>query len=109
MTRDTTSTQTEEAQDGRRSYRPSNSTEADGFESRWCHQCAGWFGGWCSIARAAATHDFGTLKYPRQWVRDDTHPWGTCTSFTRRDVDRHRVGRSPLRGQLTLPFWREDT
>ncbi len=62
-----------------RPYRPSNGTEGQMFEDRWCSRCTGFRGGRCSILFRASIHDVGEPEYPRQWVMTpDGH---RCTSF----------------------------
>jgi hypothetical protein len=70
-----------------RAYRPSNSTEGDCFDARWCARC------WrdaahraepdaedgCEIIANAMAYDIGDANYPREWIEDAQGP--RCTAF----------------------------
>lgn len=86
-----------------RPYRPSNGSEGDAFEGRWCERCAGFFGGHCNILVRAFAHEIGEPQYPSEWVYGESGP--TCTSFRDRATlppppPRKRI--RPLAGQGSL-------
>lgn len=58
-------------------YRPSNGTEGEGFEARWCQRCANddYEGGvYCEILGAAMANE-----QPAEWVYRNRQP--CCTAF----------------------------
>jgi hypothetical protein len=73
-------------------YRPSNGTEGEIFQERWCFQCArdaafrnGKPEYGCRILSATMAFDVGDTEYPSEWIREanDTEWPGTarCTAF----------------------------
>lgn len=91
--------------DEREPYRPSNGTDGDAFEARWCARCAKFRGGKCGILFRAFAHDVDHPAYPREWVRTEEHRWGTCTAFMAKDEktqSRPRNRVRPAKGQSSL-------
>ena len=63
-------------------YRPSNGTEGECFQSKWCNNCihddfkAEKF---CSILGDTLAYDIDDPKYPKEWISDEKGP--RCTNF----------------------------
>lgn len=53
-------------------YRPSNGTEGDYFQSRWCELCVRDDGAdrICNILGNVLFHDVGDAEYPTEWTHD---------------------------------------
>lgn len=68
-------------------YRPSNGTEGEMFEARFCDRCANDTDlSPCPIVTAAWCFSIGDGGYPAEWITDDydTAPpkSARCTAFT---------------------------
>lgn len=61
-------------------YRPSNGTEGDVFQGRFCERCTK--AETCDIPARSMAFDVTDAEYPREWVRDKAGN-GTCTAFER--------------------------
>jgi len=63
-------------------YRPSNGTEGEIFQSKWCNNCihddfeAEKF---CPIMGDTMAYDFDDPKYPEEWITDKKGP--RCINF----------------------------
>ena len=55
---------------------PSNSDHGYAFEAKFCHHCAGYFGGYCRILLRAICDG----QHPK-WVRADNEVNGECLNF----------------------------
>jgi len=90
-------------------YRPSNGTEGDMFEDRFCNRCkreakyrrTGDGADGCKIATAVFIYDVDDPKYPKEWV---VNKWGDpygrtsrCTAF------RHEDDPGPSRPRKPKP------
>lgn len=91
-----------------RPYRPSNGTEGDIFEDRFCHRCkreakyrrTGDGADGCMIATRAAAFDISEPAYPTEWVislGDATGMTARCTAF------RHEDDPGPSRPRKPRP------
>ena len=78
----------------KRSYRPSNGTEGIAFMEQFCFECEhdrkyqetqdGEDG--CKILAASMIYDFGSPRYPKEWIADD-EDGGCCTAYERYKTD----------------------
>lgn len=59
-----------------RPFFPSNSDHGYAFEAAFCHQCRGYFGGYCRVLG----HAIANGKSPK-WIKADNNLGGECTSF----------------------------
>ena len=88
-------------------YRPSNSTEGDWFDHKWCEHCErdklyrdaddpnpddG-----CQIIARSFAYSIGDQQYPREWRYVDGEP--TCTAFMRKG-DKRQTPRCERTGDL---------
>ena len=81
-------------------YRPSNATEGDFFERRWCQQCRrepyDLHDKDCDILLMVHAFDTDDEEYPKAWVYDeDGKP--KCTAFINKHSDEpepYRCGRT---------------
>lgn len=74
-------------------YRPSNGTEGDIFQARWCAGCRHRQtrdGNGCLIELSAWAYDLGEEGYPSEW-QYGANGQPRCTAFE----DRHRPARTP--------------
>lgn len=89
-----------------RPYRPSNGTDGEIFESRFCDRCkreakyrrTGDGADGCTIATMAAGFGIGDLEYPKEWVisiGDATGMTARCTAFRHEDDPGTRRPRKP--------------
>lgn len=60
-------------------YRPSNGTEGDRFEEKFCLRCKEYVGDHCDINSDAFWNDIGDEDYPPEWIQDEAGP--RCTAF----------------------------
>jgi hypothetical protein len=79
-------------------YRPSNGTEGEMFQERWCYDCTKDTDQNCSILLRAFWADIDEPEYPAEWqYGPDGQP--RCTAF-------HRIGteepHKPLPGQMEM-------
>lgn len=65
-----------------RPYRPSNGTEGDLFEAKWCGTCARNKVAGCAIRPASVCCGVEDERYPEEWVEDanDQSPFGPSFS-----------------------------
>lgn len=88
-------------------YRPSNGTEGEGFQSRWCEGCERdrYDSKPCRILGYSMAFNLGDTDYPKQLVYDaDGH--ASCTAFeaigSRKRKRRARVIRDGRQTALTV-------
>lgn len=67
-------------------YRPSNGTEGEAFQARWCHNCIhdqfdaeSGMGG-CEIIMRSMLHDVNDPEYPEEWQQEPGQA-PRCTAF----------------------------
>lgn len=75
-------------------YRPSNSTEGDIFETRWCQGCGRYRNGSCGLLLNSMFFDIHEKDYPTEWVRLDGVP--TCTAFRKPAPKMTRVPENQM-------------
>jgi hypothetical protein len=64
-----------------RRYRPSNGTEGDIFDARFCSACTRDRPfGTCDVLTRTLIHQVSDPDYPTEWIIDDRGP--RCTAFT---------------------------
>lgn len=66
-----------------RKYRPSNATEGDAFENRFCRDCIHDKDNECQILAAVYALDVNDPEYPKDWVYDGRGP--RCNNFQHGD------------------------
>jgi hypothetical protein len=84
---------------GKEKYRPSNGTEGEMFQERWCHQCTkDTEGDPCNILTSAFFFDLDDPEYPCEWTfSPEGQPM--CTAFQRIGTEEPI---KPAPGQLDL-------
>ena len=81
-------------------YRPSNGTEGDEFQSRWCEDCTKDTDSDCEILLRAMIHDRDEPEYPKEW-RIGATGQPECTAFQEIGSDIVPAIKPPP-GQLSL-------
>ena len=84
-----------------RAYRPSNGTEGEIFQERYCSRCiheGEEDGEYCHILTSAMIFEIDDPEYPKEWVQDESGK-PMCLAFTTEKAPR----REPdLPGQMYL-------
>lgn len=76
-------------------FYPSNSDHGWAFESRYCHKCAAYFGGYCKTLIYAMANGKSA-----KWVKTDNDVGGECLGFKERGVPRIKSNRNRRQGEL---------
>jgi hypothetical protein len=70
-------------------YRPSNGTEGEFFQARFCYRCAKDANNDCEIILRSMAFNTWEDDYPREWTYgEDDKP--TCTAFEARAKERSK-------------------
>jgi hypothetical protein len=80
-------------------YRPSNGTEGDLFQAKFCDRCQKQKR--CTILPKTMAFDVGDPGYPPQWIRDDAGD-PTCTAFAPYGTPRPKRRIRPDKAQRSM-------
>lgn len=68
-----------------RLYRPSNGSEGEMFQEKWCYRCAKYpavdSDVDCDILARSFWNDIDDPKYPKEWIQDANGDNPRCTAF----------------------------